>query len=79
LSECWYRQSTEQRADEQVSHGRSQTDERVKPIEDRLLERHVRNKIAPTVARDYLGRASCCIQRGVLLTITLYEAVGKQR
>src|SRR4030095_3344130 len=37
LSECWYRQSTEQRADEQVSHGRGKTDERVKPLGGRLV------------------------------------------
>jgi hypothetical protein len=48
LSEYWYRQNTKQRADEQVSHGRSKTDERVKPLDGRLLERH------STTGRDHL-------------------------
>ena len=39
LSEYRYRQNTKQRADEELSHGRSNTDEKVKPLDGRLLER----------------------------------------
>ena len=33
----WYRQNTKQRADEQVSHGRSTTDERVQPLNENIV------------------------------------------